>query len=101
MPDERYRIFKSELDIEEYAKYSEELFRRNMLDKHINQPNATFVKGKFLVYDKIYFASYCANYVLEVNKKDDQNNDWQPVVLDEFVNETKQFKDCYQSLYHV
>ena len=81
--DKRYRILKSELEVEELAEDSEELFRRTMLDRYIDRPNPTFLKRKFATCDNICFASFCANYVLEMNK-----NDWQSVVLDESRNGT-------------
>ena len=68
--DKRYRILKSELEVEELAEDSEELFRRTMLDRYIDRPNPTFLKRKFATCDNICFASFCANYVLEMNKND-------------------------------
>lgn len=68
--DKRYRILKSELEVEELAEDSEELFRRTMLDRYIDRPNPTFLKRKFATCDNICFASFCADYVLEMNKND-------------------------------
>ena len=63
-----------------------------MYGRYIDRPDATFLKGLFAICENICFASFCANVVLEINKNDDENNDWQPLVLGESVNETNHNK---------
>lgn len=87
LPDQRYRIFKSQNEVEELAEDSEEVFKRNMLDRYSDRPNALYMQGKYAVLNDMCYATFCANYVLDTKKTID-NNDWQPVVLDETVNET-------------
>ena len=87
LSDQRYRIFKSAEEIEELPDDSDDLFKRNMLDRYIDRPNAIFKGGKFRMFNQICYATFCANYVLDTSKKSTHENDWQPIVLDECVNE--------------
>ena len=88
LPDQRYKMFKSPEEIEELPDDSDDLFKRNMLDRYIDRPNATFKGGKFKKFDDMCYATFNANYVLDSTKKTIQGNDWQPIVLDETVNES-------------
>ena len=87
LPDERYRIFKSKEEIEELPEDSEDLFKRNMLNRYVDRPNTTFKGGKYSQFDSMCYATFSANYTLDTRKTGNEENDWQPVVLDDNVNE--------------
>ena len=42
LPESRFRICKSEDELEELPEESEEIFKRNMLDRYIDRPNDNF-----------------------------------------------------------
>ena len=82
LPDERYRIFKAEEEIEELVEDSTDVFKRNMLDRYIERPNAMFMKGKFSVLEDMCYARFCSNYVLDTrNSNEEVESDWQPKIL--------------------
>ena len=87
MPADRYRIFKSEEEIEELEDDSTDVFKRNMLDRYVERPDAGFKNGKFSVLDQMCYAKFCANYEVDA-KKENYEGDWQPNILDQSVNET-------------
>ncbi|XP_066921397.1 uncharacterized protein [Clytia hemisphaerica] len=76
LPDQRYRIFKSKEEIEELPEDSDDLFKRNMLNRYIDRPNT----GQF---NTMCYATFCANYTLDTQKNTNDENDWQPTVLDD------------------
>ena len=86
LPDERYRVFKSEEEIEELEEDSPNVFKRNMLDRYIERPNSTFKNGKFSVFEGMCYAKFCANYELDTKKNCEDESDWQPKILNESVN---------------
>jgi len=86
-PDQRYRIFKSENEIQELSEDSSEVFKRNMLDRYVDRPNREFQHGKYAILDNMCYASFCAHYTLDTKSGVNAENDWQPVVLDDGVNE--------------
>ena len=42
LPEDRYRIAKSEDELTELPDNSTDIFKRNMLDRYVDRPNATF-----------------------------------------------------------
>lgn len=98
LPTERYRIFKSENEIEELPEDSEDVFKLNMLDRYIDRPNQLFMDGKYASLNNMCYATFCANYVLDTKKKNMDDNDWKPVVLDETVNETNHIDVSFHKL---
>eukprot|EP00111_Clytia_hemisphaerica_P012052 TCONS_00035416-protein len=79
-PDQRYRIFKSKEEIEELPEDSDDLFKRNMLNRYIDRPNT----GQF---NTMCYATFCANYTSDTKKNTNDENDWQPTVLDDSTSE--------------
>ena len=67
LPDERYRVFKSEEEIEELEDDSTNVFKRNTLDRYVERPNVSFKNGNFSVFEDMCYAKFCANY--EIYKK--------------------------------
>lgn len=53
----------------------------------LDRPNLTFMQGKYRVFNEMCYATFCAHYVLDNKKDKEVGNDWQPVILNEIVNE--------------
>ena len=45
LPEKRYRICRDEKDISELPEDSKDIFKRNMIDRYIDRPYATFSSG--------------------------------------------------------
>lgn len=54
LPDKRYRVCKSQEELEELPKDSTDVFKRNMLDRYIDRPNANIKGGQYFVIDKLF-----------------------------------------------
>ena len=65
LPNERFRVIKNEEEINEISEDSEDIFKRNMLDRYVDRPNKTFLRGKFAVCDELCYAQFCAFYRLD------------------------------------
>ena len=85
LPENRYRMFRSEEEINELPDDSTDIYKRNMLDRYMDRPNANFQNGKFSKIDKLCYADFLSHYYLKPKPKDDQVNDNQPEVLNEEV----------------
>ena len=57
------------------------------IDNNIhNRPNTTFKKGKYATVDSLCYAQFLSNYNLDNKKRTEEENDYQPVILnDEFL----------------
>ena len=77
----RYRVCKSEEELEELPPDSTDVFKRNSLDRYMDRPNVTFKRGQYYMIDNLCFAEFLAYYVLDTSKKLDIVNDYQPEVL--------------------
>ncbi|XP_057292445.1 uncharacterized protein LOC130621150 [Hydractinia symbiolongicarpus] len=89
LPDKRYRVCKSEEELEELPPDSTDVFKRNSLDRYMDRPNVTFKRGQYYMINNLCFAEFLAYYVLDTSKKLDIVNDYQPEVLlddDEICN---------------
>ena len=87
LPNERYRVFKSEEELEDLDDDSSNVFKRNMLDRYLERPDSTFKNGQFSMFEAMCYAKFCANYELDTKKNAEELNDWQPKILNETVNE--------------
>ena len=92
LPENRFRICKTEKELSELPKYRSDIFKRNVLDRYIDRPNEHFKNGKYRVVDKMCFAEFLANYYLDItsnkNNNEDGTNDNQPNILnDELMEE--------------
>ncbi|XP_066911767.1 uncharacterized protein [Clytia hemisphaerica] len=88
LPEERFHMFKSEEELVELPEDSEDVFKKNILDRYIDRPNRTFSNGKYREIDSLCYAQFCSNF--ELDKKNDYAeliNDSQPNVLDDTVVE--------------
>ena len=82
LPDNRYRIFKTEEEILNLADDETNVFKRNMLDRYLDRPNTSFKNGKFSMIDSICYAEFLKNYT--VDKKPNENDE----------NEEHEVADC-------
>ena len=86
LPEDRYKICKSEEEIMELPEDSTDIYKRNMLDRYIDRPNATFKNGKYSVLDKMCYAEFLSHYYLASKPYDDMTNDFQQeVLIDEVI----------------
>ena len=65
LPENRYRILKSEEDISNMEEGETDIFKRNMLERYINRPDRNFRKGKYAALDNLCYAHFLANYYLD------------------------------------
>lgn len=71
LPDKRYRVFKSEAELEELPPDSTDVFKRNSLDRYMDRPNTTFKGGRYSMIDNLCFAEFLSYYVPDTRKKPD------------------------------
>ena len=76
--EECYRMFHRKEDLEGVPGDSTDIFQRNMLDRYLDKPDATFKSGKFAYLDSICYAEF-----LSCKSKEEAENDNQAVVLDD------------------
>ena len=49
LPENRYKMFRSQEEIAKLPDDSTDIFKRNMLDRYMDRPNEIFLKGKYAV----------------------------------------------------
>ncbi|XP_066927184.1 uncharacterized protein [Clytia hemisphaerica] len=82
LPENRYRVCKSEEEILNMDDDDTNVFKKNMLDRYIDRPNRAFKNGRYAAMDALCYAQFLSNYYLEPKKKEIEN-DYQPEILDE------------------
>ncbi|XP_066911584.1 uncharacterized protein [Clytia hemisphaerica] len=82
LPENRYRVCKSEEEILNMDVGDTNVFKKNMLDRYIDRPNRAFKNGRYAAMDALCYAQFLSNYYLEPKKKEIEN-DYQPEILDE------------------
>ena len=82
LPENRYRVCKSHEEISNMDPNDKNVFKKNMLDRYIDRPNARYMNGRYAALDRLCFAEFLANYSLEFKNKEEEN-DYQPEVLEE------------------
>ena len=83
VPEKCYRMFRSKEDSEGVPGESTDIFQCNMLGWYLDRPDATFKSGKFACLDSICFAKFLSYYYVQCKPKEEAENDYQPVVLDD------------------
>ena len=79
---------KTEEELRKLPEDSQDIFKRNMLDRYIDRANKTFLQGKFAVIDDLCYAEFCSNYRLDAKVNyDDLANDNQPNILTDLIVE--------------
>ena len=67
LPEKRYRICKSEAELEELPPDSTDVFKRNNLDRYMDRPNVVFKDGKYSMLDRLCYGEFLAYYVLDTS----------------------------------
>jgi len=87
LPEDRYRITKSEEELAELADNSTDIFKRNMLDRYLDRPNISFKGGRYRSIDGMCFAIFHMYYYVDNRDTNEVDNDSLPIVLDEQLME--------------
>ena len=82
VPEEPFQVCLNEDEIFELSEYSNEIFKRNVVDWYIDRTNKTSSGEKFAVLDTLCFAEFSRHYDLPSNPKYEEN-DYQPEELDD------------------
>ena len=93
LPNERFRMCKSQSEIAELPEDSVDIFKTNMLDRYLDRPNSTFMGGRYRNVDKMCYAFFVAYYYAASRLNDGEgNNDTIPNVLnDDLLEEGETF----------
>ena len=75
----------SQQEISELTDESEDIFKKNMLDRYINRPDEKFQNGKFATLNSLCYAEFLRYYYVSTISNE---NDWQPVELTDSMLET-------------
>ena len=81
MPNERYRMCKTEEELSELPEDSVDVFKTNMVDRYLDRPDASFMGGRYNAVDKMCYALFLAYYYLAPKTNDDESKDTVPTVL--------------------
>eukprot|EP00111_Clytia_hemisphaerica_P014081 TCONS_00041443-protein len=82
LPENRYRVCKSQDEISNMDEEDTNVFKKNMLDRYIDRPTPRCYKGKYPSLEHICYAEFLANYSLD-SKNKEVENDYQPEILEE------------------
>ena len=58
IPEKRFRLCLAKHKISELPEDSKKVFKQNMVDQYIDQPNLTGSSGRFAVLDAFCFAEF-------------------------------------------
>ena len=87
LPENRYRMCKSKEEIDELPEDSQDVFKRNMIDRYIDRPNLTFKNGKYSIMDGLCFAEFLSLYYVAPKKLDDINDSQPEILVDVLLDE--------------
>ena len=93
IPEKRHRICRKEKDISQLPENSRDIFKKNMIDRYIDQPNLSFCCGKYSVLDSFCFVEFLQYYHLAHSKSKD--NDYQPEILVDDLIENNHAPDIH------
>ena len=80
VPEKRFAVCLREDEISDLPEDSKEIFKRNMMDRYIDRPNADYENGKYAVLDSMRFVEFLRYYSL-AKKNHNLDNDYQPEEL--------------------
>ena len=65
------------------------ILRKNMLERYMNCPDRNFKNRnfKYAALDNLCYAQFLANYYLDSKKIKEEENDSQPEVVEEIIND--------------
>ena len=82
VPERFFQVCLNEDEVFELPEESNNIFKRNVVERYIDLPNTKSSGGKFTVLDTICFAEFSRCYYIPSNSKF-KENDYQPEELDD------------------
>ena len=64
IPEEHFRLFLDESEIKDLPENSTDIFKKNMVDRYVDQPDLMFAAGKYSVADQMCYAEFLRYYYL-------------------------------------
>ena len=58
IPEKRCKILDSRQETSELPEETEDIFKKNLLDKYMNRPDEKFQNGKFASVNSVYYAEF-------------------------------------------
>ena len=93
IPEKRYPICRELKDTSQLPEDSRDIFKKNMTDRYIDQPNLSFCGGKYSVLDSSCFAGFLRYCYLAPSKSKD--NDYQLAILVDDLIENNHASDIH------
>ena len=90
LPEKRIRTMKRKEQIAELDDDSTDIYNSNIIERYSDRPDRSFMNGAFSQVDSLCLAEFAAYYYKEYCKKEDEENDNQPVVLSDDILENQQ-----------
>ena len=85
IPAKCCKILRSQQEISELPDESEDIFKKNMLDRYMDRPDEKFQNGKFASVSSLCYAEFLRHYYVSTISNE---NDWHPVELTDDMLET-------------
>ena len=76
IPEKHCEILRSQQKISELPDESEDIFKKNMVDRYMDRPDEKFQNGKFASVNSLCYAEFLRYYYVSTISNE---NDWQPV----------------------
>ena len=81
LPECRIRTMKSREKIAELDDDSTDIFNSNIIERYCERPNRTLMNGIYAQVDALCLAEFASYYYKQYLRKEDEDNDNQPVIL--------------------
>ena len=78
-PEKRFRVLRSQKEVSKLPDESDNIFRRNMLERYLDGRDQSFCNGKFTILNTIL--KLCFAECLRFCYIKPSENDWQPIEL--------------------
>ena len=73
LPEKRLQMLRSQEEISQLPDESEDIFKRNMLDRYMDKPDKLFCNGHYAVLNDFCYVEFLRYYYLAPHIKE---NDW-------------------------
>ena len=93
IPENRFRDCLEEKEIKDIPENSTDIFKKNMVDRYVDQPDLMFAAGKYAITDQMCYAEFLRYYYLIYKSI---HNDNQPEELTDNLLE-----DCIAAKCHL
>ena len=64
IPEKRFRVLRSQKEIGDLPDDSNNIFKRNMLDRYMDRPDESFCDGRYCVLNKFCYAEFLRFYYI-------------------------------------